>query len=207
MNVVVFLPFVQAIGRHSGLRLIHQTLRHARSEKCQMSCSRSCHSRHRLCRSAKRLAVFPPHGKQELARLRRNNSRNLPSVMWRGISHLKYPSLGYSERPGQCLLLCRFSDAGDDDRLCTLKRPAFEKRQGRKSRSVVRRRFGWLYGDLAGASGLGCVVMIHTAVRLDRDPAVNERVARRATRICGTSGCELSGSRRAWALSAASRQE
>jgi hypothetical protein len=105
------------------------------------------------------------------------------------------------------LLLCRFSDAGDDDRLCTLKRPAFEKRQGRKSRSVVRRRFGWLYGDLAGASGLGCVVMIHTPVRLDRDPAVNERVARRATRICGTSGCELSGSRRAWALSAASRRE
>ena len=107
----------------------------------------------------------------------------------------------------RCPLLCRFSDAGDDDRLCTLKRPAFEKRQGRKSRSVVRRRFGWLYGDLAGASGLGCVVMIHTPVRLDRDPAVNERVARRATRICGTSGCELSGSRRAWALSAASRRE
>src|SRR6202035_5854783 len=53
----------------------------------------------------------------------------------------------------------------------------------------------------AGASGLGCVVMIHTPVRLDRDPAVNERVAWRATRICGTSGCELSGSRRAWALS------
>jgi hypothetical protein len=109
----------------------------------------------------------------------------------------------------QCMspVMCRFSDAGDDDRLCTLKRPAFEKRQGRKSRSVVRRRFGWLYGDLAGASGLGCVVMIHTPVRLDRDPAVNERVARRATRICGTSGCELSGSRRAWALSAASRRE
>ena len=105
------------------------------------------------------------------------------------------------------LFMCRFSDAGDDDRLCTLKRPAFEKRQGRKSRSVVRRRFGWLYGDLAGASGLGCVVMIHTAVRPDRDPAVNERVALRATRICGTSGCELSGSRRAWALSAASRRE
>ena len=100
-----------------------------------------------------------------------------------------------------------FSDAGDDDRLCTLKRPAFEKRQGRKSRSVVRRWFGWLYGDLAAASGLGWVVMIHTPVRLDMDPAVNERVARRATRICGTSGCELSGSRRAWALSAASRQE
>jgi hypothetical protein len=39
----------------------------------------------------------------------------------------------------------------DDDRLCTLKRPAFEKRQGRKSRSVVQRRFGWLYGDLAAA--------------------------------------------------------
>jgi hypothetical protein len=104
-------------------------------------------------------------------------------------------------------LMCRFSDAGDDDRLCTLKRPAFEKRRGRKSRSVVRRWFGWLYGDLAAASGLGWVVMIHTPVRLDRDPAVNERVARRATRICGTSGCELSGSRRAWALSAASRRE
>ena len=85
-------------------------------------------------------------------------------------------------------------------RLCTLKGPAFEKRQGRKSRSGVRRRCGWLYGDLAGASGLGCVVMIHTRVRLDRDPAGNERVARRAIRICGTSGCDLSGSRRAWAL-------
>jgi hypothetical protein len=48
-------------------------------------------------------------------------------------------------------VLCRFSNAGDDDRLRTLKRPAFEKRQGRKSRSVVRRRFGWLYGDLAAA--------------------------------------------------------
>ena len=54
---------------------------------------------------------------------------------------------------------------------CTLKRPAFEKRQGRNSRSVVRRRFGWLYGDLAAVSGLGWVVMIHTPVRLDRDPA------------------------------------
>ena len=57
-------------------------------------------------------------------------------------------------------VVCRFSDAGDDDRLCTLKRPAFEKRRGRKSRSVVRRWFGWLYGDLAAASGLGWVVMI-----------------------------------------------
>ena len=30
-------------------------------------------------------------------------------------------------------VLCRFSDAGDDDRLCTLKRPAFEKRRGRSA--------------------------------------------------------------------------
>src|SRR4029077_18311541 len=95
-------------------------------------------------------------------------------------------------------LLCRFSDAGDDDRLCTLKRPAFEKCQGRKSRSIVRRRFDWLYGDLAAASGLGWVVMIHAPVRLDRDPAVNERVARRATRICGTNGCGLGGWGGAW---------
>jgi hypothetical protein len=36
--------------------------------------------------------------------------------------------------------------------------------------------------------------MIDVSVSLDRDPAVNERAARRATRICGTSGCELSGS-------------
>ena len=116
-----------------------------------------------------------------------------------GPKSVEHPS-NWRFAASQCRLLCRFSDAGDDDRLCTLKRPAFEKRQGRKSRSVVRRRFGWLYGDLAGASGLGCVVMIHTAVRPDGDPAVNERVALRATRICGTSGCELSGSRRAWAL-------
>ena len=48
--------------------------------------------------------------------------------------------------------------------------------------------------QLAGAFDVGSAVgtgVIDTAVRLDGDPAVNERVARRATRICGTSGCEL----------------
>src|ERR1700730_1290199 len=53
----------------------------------------------------------------------------------------------------------------------------------------------------------GTVAMIDLPVSLDRDPAVNERAARRATRICGTSGCELSGSRGAGALPAGSRQE
>jgi hypothetical protein len=38
-----------------------------------------------------------------------------------------------------------------DEVLSMGKRPACEKRQGTKSRSVVRRRGGGLYGDLSGA--------------------------------------------------------
>src|ERR1039458_2545568 len=49
----------------------------------------------------------------------------------------------------QCRLMCRFSDAGNDGAIDALERPASEKRQGRKSRSVVQRRCGVRYGDLA----------------------------------------------------------
>jgi hypothetical protein len=52
------------------------------------------------------------------------------------------------------LLLCRFSDAGNDGAIDALGRPASEKRQGRKSRSVVQRRCGVRYGDLAAGLGL-----------------------------------------------------
>jgi hypothetical protein len=51
----------------------------------------------------------------------------------------------------QCPLLCRFSDAGDDETLHALMRPAFEKRQGTKSRSVGQQRCRGRYGDLAAA--------------------------------------------------------
>ncbi len=44
--------------------------------------------------------------------------------------------------------MCRFSDAGNRDANHALRRPAFEKRQGTKSRrEVVRRRCRKLYGD------------------------------------------------------------
>ncbi len=36
----------------------------------------------------------------------------------------------------ECLLLCRFSNAGYDNAIHGLMRPAFEKRQGTKSREV-----------------------------------------------------------------------
>ena len=44
-------------------------------------------------------------------------------------------------------LLCRFLDAGECKGSRTLDRPASKKRQGTKSRSVVR-RIGVRYGDL-----------------------------------------------------------
>jgi hypothetical protein len=45
--------------------------------------------------------------------------------------------------------VCRFSDAGSEDTLHALMWPAFEKRQGTKSRRrVVRRRCRGRYGDL-----------------------------------------------------------
>jgi hypothetical protein len=53
-----------------------------------------------------------------------------------------------------CPLMCRFSDAGNDGAIDALGRPASEKRQGRKSRSVVQRRCGVRYGDLAAGLGL-----------------------------------------------------
>jgi len=52
------------------------------------------------------------------------------------------------------LLLCRFSDAGNRGSIHTRGRPASEKRQGRKSRSVVQRLCGVRYGDLAAGLGV-----------------------------------------------------
>ena len=42
----------------------------------------------------------------------------------------------------------------DDEAIRALMRPATEKRQGTKSRWVVRQRFRERYGDLAAAAGL-----------------------------------------------------
>jgi hypothetical protein len=48
-----------------------------------------------------------------------------------------------------CRLLCRFSNAGNHERFHARMRPAFEKRQGTKSRrEVVRRQCRKLYGVL-----------------------------------------------------------
>ena len=45
--------------------------------------------------------------------------------------------------------VCRFLDAGECYRSHALGGPASKKRQGTKSRSVVRRRRGARYGDLS----------------------------------------------------------
>jgi hypothetical protein len=47
----------------------------------------------------------------------------------------------------RCPLLCRFSNAGYDDAIHGLMRPAFEKRQGTKSREVREKRCRGRYGD------------------------------------------------------------
>ena len=47
-----------------------------------------------------------------------------------------------------------FSDAGNDVTLHALMRPASEKRQGTKSRSVVHRRRGGRYRELTDAHEL-----------------------------------------------------
>src|SRR5262249_55410952 len=52
-----------------------------------------------------------------------------------------------------CPLLCRFSDAGNDEASQQARMPASEKRQGTKSRGSRLRRCRGLYGDLATASG------------------------------------------------------
>jgi hypothetical protein len=54
-------------------------------------------------------------------------------------------------KSGACRLLCRFSNAGYDDAIPGLMRPAFEKRQGTKSREVREKRCSGRYGDLMSA--------------------------------------------------------
>jgi hypothetical protein len=44
--------------------------------------------------------------------------------------------------------MCRFLDAGNDETLLALRRPASKKRQGTKSREVGRRLSSERYGDL-----------------------------------------------------------
>ena len=58
--------------------------------------------------------------------------------------------------PG-AMLLCRFSDAGNDKTIHALWRPASEKRQGTKSRWVGHRQCSGRYGDLAVGVSVGDV--------------------------------------------------
>src|SRR5258708_4774390 len=55
--------------------------------------------------------------------------------------------LGAWKRP-RCPQLCRFLDAGNDETLLALGRPASKKRQGTKSREVGYRLSSGRYGDL-----------------------------------------------------------
>jgi hypothetical protein len=48
----------------------------------------------------------------------------------------------------ECLFLCRFLDAGNDEMLLARRRPASKKRQGTKSREVRHRLSNERYGNL-----------------------------------------------------------
>ena len=127
--------------------------------------------------------------------------------IWKRIAH----QIGLTLSQRKMSLLCRFSDAGNDGAIGALGRPASEKRQGRKSRSVVRGRCGWRYGDLAARSELrnlgwsgcgdgfaaqrGCGRRCERAVG-----ALNDKIGS-ATTV--ESGAPL----RAWVLPAESRPE
>jgi hypothetical protein len=72
-----------------------------------------------------------------------------------------------------CRLLCRFSDAGNHEPFHARMRPAFEKRQGTKSRrEVVRRQCRKLYGVLV--TGVGWRADdLPRAVRVEREYNLN----------------------------------
>jgi hypothetical protein len=70
------------------------------------------------------------------------------------VGHLGGVLVRDQELLSRCLLLCRFSAAGNDEPLHALWRPAAEKRQGTKSRAMVQRRCRRRYGDLATGYGL-----------------------------------------------------
>ncbi len=66
----------------------------------------------------------------------------------------------------ECPLLCRFLDAGNDETLLALRRPASKKRRGTKSREVGHRLSRERYGDLI----LTPAVMVGTMLaQCDRD--------------------------------------
>jgi hypothetical protein len=84
--------------------------------------------------------------------------------------------------------MCRFLGRRHDGAIDVFGRPASEKRQGTKSRSVLRRRFGGLYGDLARRRGVpsldrsGCrdrfaAVPGSTRRRKRADCALNDKIA------------------------------
>ena len=76
----------------------------------------------------------------------------------------------------RCPLMCRFSDAGDDEALHALRRPASEKRQGTKSRDV----------SSGGAAGSGCADAMGIWPRGQAAGCVIAAVA--ATVLAGGSG-------------------
>jgi len=110
-----------------------------------------------------------------------------------------------------CLLLCRFSAAGNDEGLDTLWRPAAEKRQGTKSRDVGQWRCRGRYGDLATKWGIWSLGSIDCGDRF----SAKRRCMRRCERalcawrdkICRATAGESSAPMRAWALPAGSLQE
>jgi len=87
-----------------------------------------------------------------------------------------------------CLVLCRFLDAGNDERLLALGRPASKKRQGTKSREVGYRLSSERYGDLT----LAAAVMGAMLAQCDLDGYARGRLEERnghlGSRVDGING-------------------
>ena len=109
-----------------------------------------------------------------------------------------------------CLLLCRFSDAGNCGINPHARAPASEKRQGRKSRSVVQRRCGVRYGDLAAGLGLKRLGRSGCRGGLAANPGWahwGERaVGTFHDGICGADTGQSRGRKRVWSRPAASQR-
>jgi len=107
--------------------------------------------------------------------------------------------------------VCRFSDAGNGGSIHARWRPASEKRQGRKSRSVVRRRCGGRYGDFVAACWLRRLELGGRAARFTWKRGFARGVERVdcivGDEIDGMTTVRSDGLTRAWALPGARQQE
>ena len=123
-----------------------------------------------------------------LQRVRHQGISELLKVIWsRVLIQDRDPALVRACRRNP--LMCRFLDAGNDEMLLALRRPASKKRQGTKSREVRHRLSNERYGDLV----LTPSVMVGTMLaQCDLDGCTQGRLEERnghlGSRVDGING-------------------